>query len=49
MALLEEAGVMAVMHSDSPELIQRLNQEAAKAMTSGRRAGLSVGEDAALR
>ncbi|MEM9190285.1 MAG: amidohydrolase [Myxococcota bacterium] len=49
LALLEEAGVMAVMHSDSPELIQRLNQEAAKAMTSGQRAGVSVGEDAALR
>ena len=30
----------AIVHSDSEEGIQRLNQEAAKAMTRGRRAGL---------
>jgi len=47
-ALLSEAGAMAVIHSDSAEGIQRLNQEAAKAMTAGERAGIPVDEDTAL-
>jgi len=49
LALLTEAGVRGVVHSDSAMLIQRLNQEAAKAMTAGRRAGIEVTEDQALR
>ncbi len=49
LALLTEAGVRTVLHSDSPMLIQRLNQEAAKGMTSGRAAGIDVTEDQALR
>jgi imidazolonepropionase-like amidohydrolase len=49
LALLTEAGVRAVMHSDSPMLVQRLNQEAAKAMTAGRNAGIDIDEDDALR
>ena len=32
----------AIVHSDSPEGIQRLNQEAAKAMARGNRAGLNI-------
>ncbi len=48
-ALLTRAGVRAVIHSDSAEGIQRLNQEAAKAMAAGRRAGIPVSEDEALR
>jgi imidazolonepropionase-like amidohydrolase len=36
------AGSCAVVHSDSAEGIQRLNQEAAKAMAAGRRAGLAI-------
>ncbi|MFK7990953.1 MAG: amidohydrolase [Sandaracinaceae bacterium] len=49
LALLTRAGVRGILHSDSAMLIQRLNQEAAKAMTAGRRAGIEVSEDEALR
>lgn len=48
-ALLEDAGARVVIHSDSPEGIQRLNQEAAKAQASGRKAGIEVSDDQALR
>ena len=48
-ALLTQAGARAIIHSDSPVGIQRLNQEAAKAMHAGRRAGLPVSDDQALR
>jgi len=48
-ALLTQAGARAIIHSDSPVGIQRLNQEAAKAMHAGRRAGLTVTDDQALR
>ena len=37
------------IHSDSAIGIQRLNQDAAKAMASGRAAGVPVSEDEALR
>ena len=47
--LLTEAGVRGILHSDSAMLVQRLNQEAAKAMAAGRRAGVPVTEDQALR
>jgi len=39
----------AIVHSDSEEGIQRLNQEAAKAMTYGALAGLSVPPERAIR
>ncbi len=39
----------AVIHSDDPELTQRLNQEAAAALAAGRRAGLDISEERALR
>jgi imidazolonepropionase-like amidohydrolase len=48
-AILDEAGVRVALHSDSPYDIQRLNQEAAKAMAAGRRAGIAVSREAALR
>ncbi len=48
-ALLQQAGARAIIHSDSPSGIQRLNQEAAKAMYAGVRAGLPVTRDQALR
>ncbi len=48
-ALLAEANVNVVMHSDSADLVQRLNQEAAKAMHWGRAAGIEVTEDHALQ
>nr|MDA3934102.1 amidohydrolase family protein [Gammaproteobacteria bacterium] len=39
----------AIVHSDSAEGIQRLNQEAAKAMARGNRAGLAISSAQALR
>ena len=42
-------GSCAIVHSDSPEGIQRLNQEAAKAMARGRRAGLDIKPERAIR
>lgn len=39
----------AIVHSDSSEGIQRLNQEAAKAMGKGRRAGLDITPEHAIR
>ncbi len=48
-ALLDQAGVRVALHSDSPYDIQRLNQEAAKALAAGRRAGVPVEREAALR
>jgi imidazolonepropionase-like amidohydrolase len=39
----------AIVHSDSEEGIQRLNQEAAKAMARGRRAGLDIPPERAIR
>src|SRR3989442_1646969 len=48
-ALNQQAGGRPVIHSDSPSAIQRLNQEAAKAMYAGQRAGISITRDQALR
>ncbi|HSD32017.1 MAG TPA: amidohydrolase [Gemmatimonadales bacterium] len=48
-ALLQAAGARAVIHSDDPGGIQRLNQEAGKAMYAGNRAGVPVTRDQALR
>jgi len=48
-ALLQQAGARTVIHSDSPSGIQRLNQEAAKAMYYARRNGIEVTRDQALR
>lgn len=48
-ALVHEAGGRAVIHSDSAEGIQRLNQEAGKALASGQRAGVSLTEEDAIR
>jgi len=42
-------GGCAIVHSDSEEGIQRLNQEAAKAMTRGNLAGLSIAPERAIR
>ena len=46
--LLQSAGARVTIHSDSADGIQRLNQEAGKALASGRAAGLNVTEDDAL-
>lgn len=42
-------GGCAIVHSDSPEGIQRLNQEAAKAMMRGLRMGWSIAPERAIR
>jgi imidazolonepropionase-like amidohydrolase len=38
-----------IIHSDSPDGIQRLNQEAAKAMQAGEQAGIKVTREQAIR
>ncbi len=48
-ALVHQAGACAVVHSDSAEGIQRLNQEAAKAMAAGARAGIVIPPEEAVR
>jgi imidazolonepropionase-like amidohydrolase len=48
-ALLEQAGARAIIHSDSEEGIQRLNQEAAKAMYAGRNVGINITREQAIR
>ena len=48
-ALISQAGARAIIHSDDPLDVQRLNQEAARALAYGREAGLSISEDEALR
>jgi imidazolonepropionase-like amidohydrolase len=48
-ALFAEAGGRPTIHSDSAIGIQRLNQDAGKAMASGRAAGIAIGDDQALR
>jgi imidazolonepropionase-like amidohydrolase len=40
--LVHKAGACAIVHSDSEVGIQRLNQEAAKALADGKRAGIDI-------
>jgi imidazolonepropionase-like amidohydrolase len=47
--LLTQAGARAVIHSDSAYGIQRLNQEAGKAMWRARESGIPISEEQALR
>lgn len=46
--IVDAAGACAIVHSDSGKDIQRLNQEAAKAMASANRVGLEVDEAKAI-
>jgi imidazolonepropionase-like amidohydrolase len=48
-ALFTASGGRATIHSDSAIHIQRLNQDASKAMWAGRHAGLEIDDDQALR
>jgi imidazolonepropionase-like amidohydrolase len=43
-ALVHNAGACAIVHSDDPNGIQRLNQEAAKAIAAGKRIGVDISE-----
>lgn len=47
-ALVAAAGVCAIVHSDSEIGIQRLNQEAGKALAAGQRMGLALGPEHAI-
>ena len=48
-AMVHQAGARAIVHSDDPTGIQKLNQEAAKALQAGREAGIELSENDALR
>ena len=47
--LVHQAGAITIVHSDDAGGIQRLNQEAAKALKAGREAGIEISENDALR
>lgn len=49
LALLTEAGVPAILHTDDDMGVQLMNQDAARAMHAGRAAGVDVTRDQALR
>jgi imidazolonepropionase-like amidohydrolase len=44
---VHNSGACAIVHSDDPNGIQRLNQEAAKALADGRRAGINISDQIA--
>jgi len=48
-ALVTQAGARAIIHTDSPDGIQRMNQDMAKAYYAGLRAGITLTRDQALR
>jgi imidazolonepropionase-like amidohydrolase len=45
--LVHNAGACAIVHSDDANGIQRLNQEAAKALANGRRMGIQISDETA--
>ncbi|RVT94133.1 amidohydrolase [Sphingomonas crocodyli] len=47
LAILQKTGTCATIHSDDQNGIQRLNQEAGKALASGRRAGIDISDELA--
>lgn len=49
LALMDKAGVRAITHSDDASGEQRLVQESAKAMAEGRRIGIPITEDEAIK
>ncbi len=48
-ALIHQAGACVIVHSDSANGIQRLNQEAAKAQASGKRMGIDIADAEIIR
>jgi imidazolonepropionase-like amidohydrolase len=48
-ALLQQAGALAIIHTDDPNGLQRMNQDAAKAMYAGIQAGIPVTREQAIR
>ena len=49
MALVHAAGVRVIVHSDDPSGSQRLTQEAAKGVAEGRKLGINISEDDAIK
>lgn len=47
--MVHNAGACAIVHSDDANGIQRLNQEAAKALADGRRMGINIADEVAWR
>jgi imidazolonepropionase-like amidohydrolase len=47
--ILHNAGACVIIHSDDENQIQRLNQEAAKALANGRRMGFQISDADAIR
>lgn len=48
-ALLQNAGACVIIHSDDENQIQRLNQEAAKALADGRAMGIEISDAQAIQ
>ncbi len=48
-ALLQKAGACVIIHSDDENQIQRLNQEASKALADGRAMGIEISDAEAIR
>lgn len=48
-ALLQQAGACVVIHSDDENQIQRLNQEASKALADGRAMGIEISDAQAIQ
>ena len=49
LALIQASGGIPIVHTDSDEGVRRMNQEATKAMWSGRHAGLAIADAEAIR
>jgi imidazolonepropionase-like amidohydrolase len=49
LALVTQAGARAILHTDSPDGIQRMNQDMAKAYHAGVRAGVKLSREDAIR
>jgi imidazolonepropionase-like amidohydrolase len=47
--ILQNAGACVIIHSDDENQIQRLNQEATKALSNGRRMGFKISDAEAMR
>ncbi|WP_309646265.1 amidohydrolase [Phenylobacterium sp.] len=47
--MVHAAGACAIIKSDDPDVIQRLNQEAAEALAAGRAGGIEISEADAMR
>jgi len=49
LALVQESGGIPILHTDSNEGVQRMNQEVGKALATGQQAGIAVTEEDAIR